>query len=196
MVDEIKKIFQDIDDVAFADERLKKALEEAKMNDEFRRKNFGKYGVLLCGDHSGNKINLEFLRNLKKELRGNGITCQLGEDYIKEAEGVRQKDIFESYLNDADIIVLINGENPGTVDESKYIREERKLKKKTIAFFRYSDYNTLKQIPNLQDYRTEFKYPVPYREVEELKAKIVFGTKHMILYYLNKEIGSFGGNKF
>ncbi|HLC37024.1 MAG TPA: hypothetical protein VJK05_05465 [archaeon] len=189
MVDEIKKIFQNLDDNAFSDDRrLEKALENAKKNDQFRKINYGKYEVLLCGDHNGKEINLQFLRGLKKELASKGITCRIGEDYIKKAKGAREQEIRESYLKDADIIVLINGQGPGTLDESNQIRRDKELKKKTMAFFKYSNYQELENAPDLQDYRTEFKYPIPYQETEELKAKIKFGIKHIILYLLNKEI--------
>jgi len=189
MVDEIKEIFQKLDDAAFSDDkRLEKALENAKKNDQFRKINYGKYEALLCGDHNGEEINLQFLRDLKKDLANKGITCRIGKDYLKKAKGVREQEIRESYLKDADIIVLINGYGPGTLDESNQIRRENELKKKTMAFFRYTSYQELENIPDLQDFRTEFKYPIPYREIEELKAKIKFGVKHMILYLLNKEI--------
>lgn len=131
---------------------------------------------------------MQFLRDLKEELASKGITCRIGEDYLKKAKGIREQEIRESYLKDADIIVLINGQGPGTLDESNQIRREKELKKKTMAFFKYNNYQELENVPDLQDFRTEFKYPIPYREIEELKAKIKFGVKHMILYRLNKEI--------
>jgi len=155
MVDEIKEIFQKLDDAAFSDDkRLEKALENAKKNDQFRKINYGKYEALLCGDHNGEEINLQFLRDLKKDLANKGITCRIGEDYLKKAKGVREQEIRESYLKDADIIVLINGYGPGTLDESNQIRRENELKKKTMAFFRYTSYQELENIPDLQDFRT------------------------------------------
>ena len=123
-----------------------------------------------------------------QELRLKGINCLIGNDYMQKANGIREKDLRESYLQDADIIVFINGTSPGTVEESIAIRKDKKINSKTMAFFKYSSSKELADIPDKQDYLTEFKFPLPYKETEELKAKIIFVVKHMILYLLNKEI--------
>ena len=189
MTDEIKRLFKELNDIAFSDDkRLEKALQKAKANDNFRKVNYGKYRVLICGDHESQEINLEFLGNFKKELKLKGINCVIGNDYIQKAKDAREEDIRKAYLKDADIIIFINGKGPGTIDESGIIRRDNSLKRKTLAFFKYDNFEELKNIPDKQDYITEFKYPVPYKEIEELKAKVEFGVKHMILYFLNKEL--------
>ncbi|VVB99995.1 Uncharacterised protein [uncultured archaeon] len=191
MGDEIKRLFQELPDNDFSSVRLEKALERVKGNDDFRRKNYAKYTVILCGDHNGNEINSEFLSELKRKLRaGHGITCYIGKDFIDKAKGSRQLEIQKAYLGDADIIIFIDGKSPGTLNESNDIREHKSLNSKTIAFFRYSTFKELIEKPDRQDYISEFKYPIPYREKEELDAKIIFGVKHMILYLLNKELNT------
>ncbi|GEM_PF-2564293 len=188
MPDEIKKLFNDLPEKFFSDENLEKALQKARRNDHFRKLNYGRFKVLICGDHNGEEINLGFLEEFKQELRLKGINCWIGNDYIQKAKGINEKDIRESYLNDSDIIVFINGSSAGTIEESNAIRKDKKLNSKTIAFFKYASYTELAGIPDRQNYITEFKYPAPYKELEELRAKITFGVKHMILYFLNKEI--------
>lgn len=194
MAEEVKEIFTKLPESSFSRERLEKAVEPAKRHDRFRKSNYGKYLVLLCGDHKGKEINLEYLEQLKRNLRvGHGINCWLGNDYIREAGKVRERDIQKAYLRDADIIAFIDGNSAGTLDESGDIRKMPELKRKTIAFFRYTDFAELVSIPDRQGHISEFKYPMPYRELDELEAKITFGLKHVILYYLNKDICT--GNK-
>ena len=146
MADEIKNIFQKLEEDVFSDKRLEKALEKVKTNNQFRKINYGKYLVLICGDHHSSEINLDFLEKFKKELRLNhGINCWIGNDYLKKAKGIREQDIRDAYLRDADIIVFINGKSPGTLEESNSIRNDKELKVKTMAFFKYENYEELKK---------------------------------------------------
>ena len=188
MTKEVKKIFQKLPDKKFAIQRLEQAVKPIKSAEDFRRKNYGRYAVLLCGDHRGTYVNLKFLRKLQRKLTLKyGITCYIGRDFIKKVGRARHRDIQVVYLNEADIIIFIDGKSEGTLDESGEIRGNKKLKKKTMAFFKYANYTELMKIPDEEDYRTEFKYPIPYRNKKELEAKIIFGVKHVILYFLNKD---------
>ena len=62
MPDEIKKLFSDLSEDYFSDKNLEKALQKARKNDQFRKLNYGKFKVLVCGDHNGSEINLNFLK--------------------------------------------------------------------------------------------------------------------------------------
>ncbi|MDO8625821.1 MAG: hypothetical protein Q7R47_07075 [Candidatus Diapherotrites archaeon] len=194
MTDQIKEFFRGLPDNAYSESRIERALTHATEDNQFRKTNYGKYLVLLCGDHNGKEINLAFLKSFKEELRNTyGISCCIGDDYIQKAKGAREEDIRRAYLKDADIIVLINGESPGTLDEYNDIRADKDLKRKTIAFFKYNTFDQIKTLPDLQNYICEFKYPVPYRTMDELKAIAIFGIKHMVLYLINKELITGGG---
>ncbi|MBI5553551.1 MAG: hypothetical protein HY917_02310 [Candidatus Diapherotrites archaeon] len=189
MPDEIKHLFAGLSEENFLLSRLEKALEQVKSREAFRRRNYGKFSVLLCGDHSGYPINLAYLTELKRKLRvDHGVNCFLGQDLIEKIRGSREQDIQHSYLFHADLIAFIDGKNPGTHNESAEILFNPAFRKKTLAFFQYGTYSELIHIPDRQNYVCEFKYPVPYREPEELEAKLIFGVKHAILYLLNKAL--------
>ena len=185
---EVKALFRKLPDKRFAITRLEKAVKPIESAEQFRRKNYGKYAVLICGDHKGKSINLKFLRRLQKKLTLKyGVTCYIGRDFIRRVGKARHKDIQKAYLENADIIIFIDGKSTGTNNESNEIRRNKKLKKKTIAFFKYKTYSELIRIPDNEDYLSEFKYPIPYRNMQELEAKVIFGTKHAILYLLDKD---------
>src|SRR3989344_6456035 len=110
MTKEVKKIFQKLPDKKFAIQRLEQAVKPIKSAEDFRRKNYGRYAVLLCGDHMGTYVNLKFLRKLQRKLTLKyGITCYIGRDFIKKVGRARHRDIQAAYLNDADIIIFIDG---------------------------------------------------------------------------------------
>lgn len=81
-----------------------------------------------------------------------------------------------------DLIIMINGVRPATIGESKKTRIDPEWKKKTLFFFKYKDYNELKSFAINKDFPIDFKFPIPYRENEELEAKLLFGILHWHYY--------------
>ncbi len=136
--------------------RLQQSIESLKETDNQRRKNIKRFIVLLCGDHNGKQVNLTFLKKLQSKFIKYGFTCYIGEDYIEKVQGIPHKDVQHEYLTSPDLIIFINGKGEGTRNESNEIRRLKKLKKKTIAFFKYKNLEELMRIPDKGDFISEF----------------------------------------
>ena len=88
--------------------------------------------------------------------------------------------------NSNKLIVLINSDAVGVVDESKAIRTNKLWRRKTLFFFKYLDYAELIDFARNKKFPTEFKFPIPYKTDEELTALVLFGIHHVYLYTLKR----------
>jgi hypothetical protein len=184
----IKKKLAKVPESQFKEARIKKSISKIKNKQEFREKNKGKYLILICGDHRSHLMNLKKLKEIKDAIESKGIICVLGKDYMKRCKGARQKEITDEYLENPDLIVLVDGKGDGTREESSIIRKDNQLKKKTLFFFKYKTLNQLSnKIPEKKDFVSEFKYPIPYKSYKELKAYILFGVQHWVNYKINRK---------
>jgi len=185
----IKRRLKKVPARVYSPRRLTKSISKIKNREQFRRDNLGRYPVILCGDHKGRIMNKKKMCEIQDLIEKKGVSCKTGEYYIKKAGRARKKEITEACLNDADLIILIDGKGKGTREESSLIRNKKWFKKKTLFFFRYKSLNKIANVIHKnQEFVSEFKYPIPYKSYEELKALILFGVQHWILYRINKKM--------
>ena len=173
MVNEAVKIQrQNIEDA------IKKARQDSLFKEKIAR---GKCRISLLADNTKEGIPKEFILKLRDEIEDLGFLCFLGSKIYELMRGSFNKNT-EAEIEKSSLILIINGVRPGTVGESKKIRIEEEWKKKSLFFFKYENYEELTQYALNKEFPIDFRFPIPYKENEELKAKVLFGTLHWHYY--------------
>ena len=157
---------------------IKKAKKAKDSEEKFAR---GQFTVTLMADNSKEGKPAQLALDLEHEINALGFVCMLGNSYYKIMADNFDGDV-EEEIGKSNLLILINGIKPGLVNESKKTRMAGDWKKKTLFFFRYKNWDALLNYATKKEYPIDFKYPIPYKEDEELKAKVLFGVLHWHYY--------------
>src|SRR3989344_5349648 len=131
------------------------------------------------------EVEDEFILRLQDKIASEGFPCKTGSQLHKALKGAFL-DYIEKQIIKEDLIIMINGVRPGSLDESKFLRLTPEAKKKTLFFFNYSDFEKLKQCATEKLFPIDYKFPLPFKDNEELEAKVVFGVLHWHYYQFRK----------
>ena len=140
----------------------------------------GRFKIVILADNVAGRP-ADFVLELQSAIREQGFPCNSGSNFHEKMEDCFDENV-EEEIGKNDLILLINGTNPGLIDESKLIRKTPELKKKTLFFFAYSNEDQLLEYASKKMFPIDFKYPVPYKYQTELKAKVLFGVLHWYYY--------------
>ncbi|MBN2127306.1 MAG: hypothetical protein JW703_02840 [Candidatus Diapherotrites archaeon] len=146
------------------------------------------FPVLLLGDNEEPGKPSRFLEKIQQDFFELGFHCGLGSHIYAVQKGRFEDEIEQEMFCDPacpKIIVLVSGKGFGTIGESKLIRLRPELNNKTLFFFDHEkNYENLINLVKEKKYPVEYKYPIPYTGLKELRAKILFGTLHWFYRYL------------
>jgi|SRR3989344_4577840 len=155
------------------------------------------FPVLVLGDNIAAGVPLQILEELQVKIAELGFLCGLGTHIHELSKGRFEADVEKAILESPTnkLIILISGQNFGTIGESKAIRLKEEVNSKTLFFFDHAeDYEKLVQLAKDKKFPVEFKYPIPYHGAVELKSKVLFGVLHCFYRYYrykrkNSELG-------
>jgi len=156
------------------EESAKRAQEDNILPELIAKSNFR---VIILADNKDQEVEDEFILRLQDKIASEGFPCKTGSQLHKALKGAFL-DYIEKQIIKEDLIIMINGVRPGSLDESKFLRLTPEAKKKTLFFFNYSDFEKLKQCATEKLFPIDYKFPVPFKDNEELEAKVVFGVLH------------------
>ncbi|MBI4044201.1 MAG: hypothetical protein HY392_00665 [Candidatus Diapherotrites archaeon] len=143
------------------------------------------FPVLVLGDNEKPGEPEEILEELQISIAELGFLCAIGTHIHELNKGGFETEIEQKMLETpCKLIVLISGQKPGTIGESKVISLKEEINNKTLFFFDYKgDYTRLVNFAKEKKFPVELKYPIPYSGQEELKAKVLFGVLHCFYRY-------------
>ncbi|MBU2100825.1 hypothetical protein KKB11_06340, partial [Candidatus Micrarchaeota archaeon] len=180
-----KKFFKQLSPEEISEKAIKESIRKVKDKQELREKVIekGQYTVLILGENEKEDTPSEKLLKLQDSIWKEGFPCcTIGSQYYKIGKKLSDQDIQQQMLEESNLIILVNSNRPGVVDESKAIRKTKEWKRKTLFFFEYEDYEDLVSLARSKQYPIDFKFPIPYKGFEELKAKVLFGVHHFYMY--------------
>lgn len=168
------------------EESIKRVRDKQKLIESVIGK--GQYSVLLLGPNENEGAPSKEILTLQGAIQKEGFPCcTIGSQYYETAgRELSEADTRKDMLDNSDLIILVDSTRPGVVTESMAIINNAEWKRKTIFFFKYSDYDALVDIARAKKYPIQFKFPIPYKEFEELKAKVLFGVHHCYMYISRK----------
>ena len=143
------------------------------------------FPVLVLGDNEKPGKPLTILEAIQRSIAELGFLCAIGTHIHELNKGGFEAEIEQKMLeNPCKLIVLISGQKPGTIGETKIISLKKEANNKTLFFFDYNgDYTRLVNLAKEKKFPMEFKYPIPFTGHEELKAKVLFGVLHCFYRY-------------
>lgn len=145
------------------------------------------FPVLILGDNEKIDTPNPVLEDIQASIGLLGFNCAVGTHIHLFNKGRFESEV-EDDMFDLEklpkIILFVDGKNPATIGESKRIRSNSDLNERTIFFFDHNDdYSYLVKLAIEKKFPVEFKYPIPYHKIEELKGKALFGVLHCFYRY-------------
>ena len=163
------KLQNSILDSDFSAERvpaIKEAIQKLRADYEKKKRLLNSFpGILLLGDWHGEKVNLAFFEEVKKELVSLHCNVFTLQDIALELSnrGIEAGDlqIRVRGIDAAEVVLMVDGCGPGTVGETTNICEKKQWNEKCIFFVEGSESNAL-EILKGKDYLRKLHNPVFY----------------------------------
>jgi hypothetical protein len=177
---------------------VKEAADSISSDQAKRKELLASYpGILLLGDWTSDEdeprgINLEFFKGLKAALKAIHCNAFILQDIREELErrgvAVTEKDVRMRGLDNAAIIMLVDGVGRGTIGETTTICDNKNWNAKCHIFVKGTaedQARIFKDKPYLLGFNNTLVY---YDTIDELKAKIISHSERAAKNWVDERI--------
>lgn len=169
---------------------IKAAIERLRENADARKTLLKSYpGILLLGDWHGAEINFDFFERIKRKFLDDNFNAYTLADIKQRCPTANDIEIQKVGIDEAQCVLLVDGERPGLVDEMAAIRQTLSWNNKCICFVNKrhgTDVDNLyKNRPHLKDLKNSL---ILFGGITELEEQLLFQGKSRAEVWVSEKI--------